>query len=169
MKTLLLALTTLLLTASAAIAQTSKPTSEPTTIAIFPFKNLTGEVIYDDLSWSFADSLHHYLATKPESSTKFVLVSMDDIRDQMLANNVDIKSPSYETDVWKVAQLLGAKKVVWGTYLVKYETANLEAKVVDCRTLMHDQTNMAKKIRPKYPEALTQVATVGDKILPAMN
>lgn len=165
MKTLLLALTALLLTASASIAQTA----EPTTIAIFPFKNLTGEVIYDDLSWSFADSLHHYLATKPESGTKFVLVSMDDVRDQMLANNVDVKSPSYETDVWKIAQILGAKKVVWGTYLMKYEVANLEAKVVDCKTLMHDQVNMAKKIRPKYPEALTQVTTVGDKILPAMN
>ncbi|KXK52253.1 MAG: hypothetical protein IPM61_15220 [Chlorobi bacterium] len=165
MKTLLLALAALLLTSTATLAQTT----EPTVIAIFPFKNLSGEVIYDDLSWPFSDSLHHYLSTKPESGTKFTLVSMDDVRDQMLANNVDVKSPSYETDVWAVAQALGARKVVWGTYFVKYETANLEAKVVDCKTLMHDQVNMAKKIRPKYPEALTQVTTVGDKILPAMN
>jgi hypothetical protein len=94
---------------------------------------------------------------------------MDDVRDQMLAQNVDIKSPSYETDVWTVAKLLGAKKIVWGTYFVKYEKANLEAAVVDTKTLMKDEAHKAEKLRPLYPEALTVVSTVADKILPAMH
>jgi hypothetical protein len=158
-----LLLLVLLCGATAAMAQ------EPTTIAIFPFKNLSGEVKYDSLSWSFADSLAVALGAKPEAGKAFNLVSMDDVRDQMLAQNVDIKSPSYETDVWTVAKLLGAKKIVWGTYFVKYEKANLEAAVVDTKTLMKDETHKAEKLRPLYPEALTVVSTVADKILPAMH
>jgi hypothetical protein len=93
---------------------------------------------------------------------------MDDVRDQMLAQNVDVKSPSYETDVWRVAKLLGATKIVWATYFVKYEKANIEAKVINTKTLMADPAGIAEKIRPPYTDALSTVTVVADKILPAM-
>ncbi|MEP7218077.1 MAG: hypothetical protein ABI876_04130 [Bacteroidota bacterium] len=151
-----------LFSAGAAIAQ------EPTIIAIFPLKNLGGEVIYDSLSWKYADSLEAYLNSKAESGKVFKMISMDDLRDQMLAQNVDIKSPSYETDIWKIVKLLGAKKLIWGTYLVKYDRANLELKVYDVRTMMYDMTNFAPKLRAPYTDALSTVQAGGDKILPAL-
>ena len=138
------------------------------TIAIFPFKNLGGEVKYDDLSWSFADSLQNYLNASELAGKSFNLVAMDDLRDQMLAQNIDVKSPSYEADVWEVAKALGATKIIWGTYFVKYDKANLEAKVVDGKTLMPDRQHFAENIRLPYGSALSSVTTVGDKILPAM-
>lgn len=164
MKNLILSLAALLMFGMAAPAFAQ----ELTTIAIFPFKNLTGEVKYDDLTWNFADSLYGYLKTKPETGTVYNLVTMDDVRDQMLALNVDVKSPSYENDVWQVAQALGAKKIVWGTYYMKYDVAQIEVKVPDAKTMMHDPQYMVKALRPEYKDALSKVGLVGDKILPTL-
>jgi hypothetical protein len=148
-----------------ALAQETKPV----TIAIFPFKNVTGEVKYDDLGWSYVDSLATYLNASPAAGTAFTLIPVSDIKDQMLAQNIDIKSPSYEGDVWMVAEALGATKIIWGTYIVKYEKANIEVKVIDAKTLMPDAQHVADKIRLLYADALTSVGTVADKILPAMH
>jgi hypothetical protein len=150
-------------TTTAALAQ------EPVVIAIFPFKNVTGEVKYDDLGWSYIDSLQNYLNASPLAGTVFTLVPVNDIRDQMLAQNIDIKSPSYEGDVWMAAEALGATKIVWGSYIVKYEKANIEAKVIDAKTLMPDAQHFADRIRLLYTDALTSVPTVGEKILPALH
>lgn len=144
------------------------PQATAVTIAIFPFKNLSGEVKYDSLSWAYADSLVSYLNLQSGANTVYHLIPMGDVRDQMLAQNVDVKSPSYETDIWKLAQLLGATKLVWGTYFVKYDKANLEAKVIDLKTAMPDNTHFAEKIRPYYNDALTSVPTLAGRILPAM-
>jgi hypothetical protein len=153
----------------AGVATAQGDGATPTTIAIFPLKNLGGEVIYDELSWKYADSLAAALNATPEAGKTFVLVSMDDIRDQMLAQNVDVKSPSYETDVFTIAKLLGATKIVWASFLVKYEKALIEAKVVDTKTLMSNPDHVAKKIKALYTEATTTVPQVVEKILPAMN
>ena len=166
---LLLSLLLLLIASSGSALAQSASGSEPVVIAIFPFKNVTGEVKYDELGWSFADSLEKYLNTSELAGKEFTLVPTSDIRDQMLAQNVDVKSPSYEGDVWMVAEALGAKKVIWGTYVVKYDKANIETKVIDVKTVMPDAQHFADKIRLPYPEGLAAVKTVGDKILPAMH
>jgi hypothetical protein len=154
-------------TTASALAQDGA--AQPVTIAIFPFRNVTGEVKYDELGWTFIDSLENYLNATAGAGTSFKLIPVDDIRDQMLAQNIDVKSPSYEGDVWMVAEALGASKIIWGSYVVKYEKANLEVKVIDAKTLMPDPAAVADRLRPLYPEALTTVATVGDKILPGLH
>ena len=161
-KLLLLAMAVLAMTAC--LTTTPLKSQEPVTVAIFPFKNLYGEVKYDSLSWSFADSLYAYLTSLPGHGTTYTLLPMDDLRDQMIALNIDVKSPSYETDVWKVVRALGARIIVWGTYLVKYEKANIEVKVINARTIMPDPVYFAEKIRVPYPLALSTVVVVGDKI-----
>lgn len=143
--------------------------AEPVTVAIFPLKNAYGEVKYDSLAWSYADSLFAYLNTQAGAGTVFTIIPMDDIRDQMLALNVDPNSPSYETEIFKIAKALGAKKVMWGSYLVKYEKANIEIKVIDAKTLMPDRKNIAEKIRAPFPEALSTVAEAGTKLLPGLH
>lgn len=153
-------------TTATAIAQDGA--SEPVTIALFPFRNVTGEVKYDDLGWTYIDSLENYLNATAPAGKSFTLIPVDDIRDQMLAQNIDLKSPSYEGDVWMVAEALGAKKIIWGSYIVKYEKANLEVKVIDARTLMPDPKAVAERLRPLYTDALTTVPTVGEKILPGL-
>jgi hypothetical protein len=150
----------------ASVAQDGGAT--PTIIAMFPLKNLYGEVKYDSLAWSYADSLVAYLNSRPGSGTVYQLIPMDDLRDQLLAQNIDVRAPSYETDVWKVVKLLGAKKIIWGTYLVKYEKANIELKIIDVKTLMPDRANIADKIRVPFPEALSTVVAAGDKITPGL-
>ncbi|MBC8145027.1 MAG: hypothetical protein H7X80_05535 [bacterium] len=155
--------------ASSTLLSQAPPPSEPVLIALCPFKNVTGEVKYDSLGWTFVDSLQIYLNSSELAGKEFTLVPMDDIRDQMLAQNVDVKSPSYEGDVWMVAEALGAKKIVWGTYIVKYEKANIETKVYDAKTVMPDPQHFAERIRLLYTEGLNAVTTVGDKILPAMH
>jgi hypothetical protein len=150
-------------TTTAALAQ------EPVVIAIFPFKNVTGEVKYDELGWTYIDSLQNYLNASPLAGKAFTLIPVSDIRDQMLAQNIDVKSPSYEGDVWMAAEALGAAKIIWGTYIVKYEKANIEVKVIDAKTVMPDAQHFADRIRLLYTEALKSVPVVGDKILPAMH
>jgi hypothetical protein len=142
--------------------------AQPTMIAVFPLKNLYGEVKYDSLAWSYADSLVAYLNGRDGSGAAYSLIPMDDLRDQMLALNIDVRAPSYETDVWKVVKALGAKKIVWGTYLVKYEKANIELKVIDVKTLMPDRQNIADKIRVPYEMALSTVIAAADKITPGL-
>lgn len=154
-------------TTATSIAQDAA--SEPVVIALFPFRNVTGEVKYDELGWTYIDSLEDYLNASPEAGKSFTLIPVSDIRDQMLAQNIDVKSPSYEGDVWMVAEALGAKKIIWGNYIVKYEKANLEVKVIDAKTLMPDPSAMADRLRPLYAEALTTVSIVGDKILPGLH
>jgi hypothetical protein len=163
---LLTLLVAMIATTATTVAQDAP--SEPVTIALFPFRNVTGEVKYDDLGWTFIDSLQNYLNATELAGTTFTLIPVDDIRDQMLAQNIDVKSPSYEGDVWMVAEALGAKKIIWGTYVVKYDKANIEVKVIDAKTLMPDAQHFANRIRLPYGEALNSVTVVGDKILPAL-
>ncbi len=151
-----------LLPTAAALAQ------EPTVIAVFPLKNLYWEVKYDSLSWAYADSLVAYLNAQPNANKAYAIVPMDDLRDQMIAQNIDPRSPSYETDIWKIVKLLGAKKILWGTYLVKYEKANIEIKIIDTKTLMPDRVNIADKIRAPYTDALSTVVAAADKVYPGM-
>lgn len=136
-----------------------------TLIAVFPLKNLYGEVKYDSLSWPYADSLVAYLNAQPGSGTTYQLIPMDDLRDQMLALNIDPRAPSYETDIWKVVKALGAKKIIWGTYLVKYEKANIELKIIDVKTLLPDRQFIADKIRAPYTDALSTVVNAAEKIV----
>jgi hypothetical protein len=142
--------------------------SEPALIAMFPMKNLYGEVKYDSLGWTYADSLVAYLTSRDGAGKEYTFISMDDIRDQMIALNIDVRAPAYETDVWKVVKLLGAKKIIWGTYLVKYEKANVELKIIDVKTLMPDRVNIADKVRAPYLDALATVTSAGDKLLPGL-
>jgi len=158
----------LALAAPGIISAQTAAQGDPTMIAVFPLKNLYDDAQYDDLIWSYADSLVSYLNTKEGAGKTFAILPMDDLRDQMLAQNIDPNSPSYETDVFKILKLLGARKVVWGTYLVKYEKANIELKILDAKTLMADQKHMANKIRAPYAEALSTVASAGDKLLPGL-
>ncbi|MBS1911596.1 MAG: hypothetical protein JST22_06400 [Bacteroidetes bacterium] len=142
--------------------------SAPVKILVFPLKNLYGEVKYDSLAWTYADSLVSYLNHRPNASASYAIVSMDDIRDQMIALNIDVRAPSYETDIWKIAKALGAKKIIWGTYLVKYDKANLEIKIIDVKTLMPDRVNIADKLRVGYADALSTVVAAGDKLVPGL-
>lgn len=153
----------LTLAAGALKAQTS-----PTLIAVFPLKNLGGEAIYDSLGWKYADSLVAYLNTTENAGKVFSLIPMDDLRDQLLAQNIDPRSPSYETDMWRIAKLLGAKKLIWGTYLVKYEKVSVDLKIYDAKTVMADMKNFADKLRASYADALSTVPTGGNKILPGL-
>jgi len=138
---------------------------EPTMIAVFPMKNQSSDVRYDSLAWSYADSLVAYLNTQQGAGTTFTLLPMNDLRDQMLALNVDPRSPSYETDVFRIVKALGAKKVVWGIYKVKYEKVDVELKIIDARTLMPDKKHIADKVRSLYTEALSTVTSAGDRLL----
>ncbi len=157
-----------LLLALVPFAVLSAQDAAPVSVAVFPLKNSYGEVKYDSLTWSYADSLASYLSLQTGAGTDFTIMPMDDIRDQMLALNVDPNSPSYESDIIKIVKALGAQKVIWGSYLVKYEKANIELKIVDVKTLMPDRKNIADKIRAPFPEALSTVPEVGDKLLPGL-
>lgn len=150
---------------AAAPLSAQEGTAEPVTVAIFPFKNLHNAVEHEELSWSYADSLHNWLMAQEPAGTRYTIISMDDIRDQMLAQNVDVKSPSYETDVWKIAKALGAKLLIWGTYFVKYEKSNIEVKVYDVKLLLDDPENKATGIRTPYPQSLETVPEVGQRIV----
>jgi hypothetical protein len=160
----------LLALATGALEAQTSPTTQPspTTIAVFPLKNLGGEAVYDSLGWKYADSLVAYLNTKENAGKVYSLISMDDLRDQLLAQNVDPRSPSYETDMWRIAKLLGARRLVWGTYLVKYEKASIDLKIYDAKTVMADMKNFADKLRAPYTDALSTVTAGGDKLLPGL-
>ncbi len=141
----------------------------PGRIAVFPFKNLGGEAIYDSLSWAYTDSLVRYLNAAAPAGELYTMIPVEDIRREMAAKNIQSSTPSYETDVWDLAKSLGATKIVWGTYLVKYNKANIEAKIIDLQTMLADGTNFARKIRPPYDSALESVPDVGMKLLPGLN
>ena len=143
-------------------------TDEKSVIAIFPFKNLYGEVQYDDIGWEFADSLEVFLNAQEGANKKFEIVSNIDVRDQMLAQNVDVKSPSYETDVWTIAEALEADKLVWGTYFVKYNKVFLKVEIIDLSINMPDPENVGQSKGLLYEEAINSVPDVGAQLLPGL-
>ncbi len=147
-----------------ATAQTDKKS----VIAIFPFKNLYGEVQYDDIGWEFADSLEVWFNAQEGANTKYEIVSNIDVRDQMLAQNVDVKSPSYETDVWTIAEALEADKLIWGTYFVKYNKVFLKVEIIDLSVNMPDPENVGESKGLLYEEAINSVPDVGAQLLPGL-
>lgn len=161
-----LALLSLLLAPLAVIdLAAQEDTTEPVTVAIFPFKNLHYAVQHEGLAWSYADSLRSWLMSQEPADERYTIISMDDIRDQMLAQNVDVTSPSYETDVWKIAKALGARLLIWGTYFVKYEKSNIEVKIFDVKTILDDPEHKATGIRVPFAESLQTVPEVGERIV----
>ena len=142
--------------------------SSPTVIAIFPFKNLHNQVEFDDLTWSYADSLEAALNAMEGSGTTFEIISNLDVRDQLLAQNVDVKSPSYETDVWTIAEALEADKLIWGTYFTKYGKVYLKVEIIDLSVNMPDTENVGESKGLKYEEALASVLDVAKALLPGL-
>jgi|GEM_PF-2032231 len=149
--------------AGTAVAQTAPPT-----VVVFPLKNVRNNAQHDTLSWMFADSLYSQLAANPEAGAAYTLISMDDLRDQIIAQNVDIKSPSYDSDLWKIAGALGANRAVVGSYMVDNEMAYIEVKVYDVKTLLFDQQNKAENLKRPFPEAITAVPSVVKRIIGAV-
>ena len=135
-------------------------------IAIFPFKNLYGEEQYDDLGWSYADSLEVWVNQQEETGKDFELIANIDVKDQMLAQNVDVKSPSYETDVWTIAEALEADKLVWGTYFTKYGKVFLKVEIIDLSINMPDTENVGESKGLLYENAHNSVSDVGEMLLP---
>lgn len=146
----------------------AQETARPVVIAIFPFKNLYGEVQYDDIGWAYADSLEVYLNAQAAAGTTYEVLSNVDVRDQMLAQNVDVKSPSYETDVWTIAEALEADKLIWGTYYVKYGKVFLKTEIIDLSINMPDPDNVGESKGLLYEEAIKAVPDIGAKLLPGL-
>lgn len=142
--------------------------SDPIVVAIFPFKNLYNDVEYDGLSWEYADSLEAELNRQPQSGTDYEIISNIDVRDQMLAQNVDIKSPSYETDVWTIAEALEADRLVWGTYFTKYGKVFLHVEIIDLSVNLPDTENVGESKGLLYEEAITSVSSVASALLPGL-
>ncbi|MCB0713961.1 MAG: hypothetical protein KDD67_16670 [Ignavibacteriae bacterium] len=142
--------------------------SKKATIAIFPFKNLYGEEQYESLGWDYADSLEVWLNGREELGTEFELIPNIDVKDQMLAQNVDIKSPSYETDVWTIAEALEADKMIWGTYYVKYNKVFLKVEIIDLSINMPDPDHVAESKGLLYEDAVNSVSDVGEMLLPGL-
>ena len=161
-------LTTLILVAIGATSGLQAQESEPAVVAIFPFKNLHNAVEHNDLSWQYADSLEAALNAMEGAGTAYEIIPNIDVRDQLLAQNVDISSPSYETDVWNLAELLEADKMIWGTYFTKYGKVYLKVEIVDLSINMPDTENVGESKGLKYEEALASVISVAQMVVPGL-
>ena len=137
-------------------------------IAIFPFKNLYGEEQYDDLGWSYADSLEVWFNRQEGADKQFELIANIDVQDQMVAQNVDVKSPSYETDLWTIAEALGANKMIWGTYFTMYGKVFLKVEIIDLSINMSDTKNVGESKGLLYEDAHNSVEDVGEMLLPGL-
>ena len=142
--------------------------TETAVIAIFPFKNLYGEEQYDDMGWTYVDSLEIWFNEQEGAGEKFEIVPMIDVKDQMLAQNVDVKSPSYETDVWTIAEALEADKLVWGTYYTKYNKVFLKVEIIDLSINMPDTENVGESKGLLYEDSHQSVPDVGRMLLPGL-
>ena len=169
MKTTLSLLSALvLLTAFLAPRPAIAQEAEPVVIAIFPFKNLHNDDQFDGLSWEYADSLESVLNRSEGNGSTFELVENIDVRDQLLAQNVDIKSPSYETDVWTIAEALEADRMIWGTYFTKYGKVFLKVEIIDLSINMPDPENVGESKGLLYEEAISSVGKIAKALLPGL-
>ena len=142
--------------------------NDPIAIAIFPFKNLHNDVEFNGISWEYADSLEAVLNRSAGAGVLFELIANEDVRDQLLAQNVDITSPSYETDVWTIAEALEADRMVWGTYFTKYGKVFLKVEVIDLSINMPDPDNVGTSKGLLYENAVSSVYDVAKAIMPAL-
>ena len=79
-----------------------------------------------------------------------------------------MKSPSYETDVWTIAEALEADKLIWGTYFTKYGKVYLKVEIIDLSVNMPDTENVGESKGLKYEEVLASVLDVAKALLPGV-
>ncbi len=105
-----------------------------TRLAVLPFRNMDGDLRYNQWCYRFADSVAALLAAADTTQQHYVLVPRDSLELVLGELNLDPTTPQYDSDIWKAARLLGAEKVITGNFNLLPGKILLNAYLYDVRT-----------------------------------
>ncbi len=103
-------------------------------IAVLPFRNMDGDLRYNQWCYRFADSVAVLLARADTAGRVYRVIPRDSLELLLGELNLDPTTPQYDSDIWKAAQLLQAEKVVTGNFNLLPGKILVNAYLYDVRT-----------------------------------
>lgn len=138
-------------------------------VAVFPFRNMDGQIEYNIWCTRLSDSLSVALQQEDPDRKAFSVVPSDSVADVLAEMNLDPGNPQYETDKWKAAERLGIPRVITGNFNVQSGgKMSLNVYIYDVETKLPDVNNQAKNLYREMSKALETIPKMVKKILPAL-
>ena len=85
-------------------------------VAVFPFRNMDGQMEYNIWRERLSDSLTIALQQEDMEYKAFYIVPSDSVAEILAAMNLDPNNPQYESDKWKAATQLNVSRVITGNF-----------------------------------------------------
>lgn len=115
-------------------------------LAVLPFKNLDGNLDYNEWCYNIQDSLSKSMRNSDPEEKRFHIVPIDSVELVLAEFNLDPDNPQYFTDLWKAVKKLNVSKVVSGEFNIQGQTIIINAKIYDTKLKLPLPNNQAKDV-----------------------
>ncbi len=138
-------------------------------VAVFPFRNMDGQIEYNIWCVRLSDSLAVALQQEDPERAVFSIVPSDSVAEILAEMNLDPGNPQYETDKWKAAARLKIPRVIMGNFNIQSGgKMSLNVYIYDVESKLPDANNQAKNLYREIDKALETIPKMVKKILPAL-
>lgn len=136
-------------------------------VAVFPFRNMDGNLKLNIWCYQLQDSLMKALIKANEGAAMYAIVPADSIEMMLTELNIDPSNPQYETDMWTVAKKLNCKKVVTGNFNYQAERFLINAYIYDVKLKLAHPNYQARDIFKSEQNIYEAVNEIVESLLPA--
>ncbi len=138
-------------------------------VAVFPFRNMDGQLEYNVWCTRLSDSLASALQQEDPEHKDFVIVPSDSVAEVLAEMNLNPSNPQYETDKWKAAERLKIPRVITGNFNIQSGgKMSLNVYIYDVEMKLPDMEHQAKNLYRDIDKALETIPKMVKKILPAI-
>lgn len=138
-------------------------------VAVFPFRNMDGQLEYNIWRDRLSDSLAIALQQEDIEHKAFYIVPNDSVAEVLAAMNLDPNNPQYESDKWKAAAQLNITRVITGNFNIQSGgKMSLNVYIYDIETKLPDVNHQVKNLYRDIDKVLETIPKMVKKLLPAL-
>ncbi|GAB1430425.1 hypothetical protein MASR2M18_12580 [Ignavibacteria bacterium] len=138
-------------------------------VAVFPFRNMDGQMEYNIWRERLSDSLTIALQQEDMEYKAFYIVPSDSVAEILAAMNLDPNNPQYESDKWKAATQLNVSRVITGNFNIQSGgKMSLNVYIYDIETKLPDINHQVKNLYRDVDKVLETIPKMVKKLLPAL-
>lgn len=151
------------------LALASLPTVAQERVAVFPFRNMDGQMEYNIWRERLSDSLAISLEKEDSEHKAFYIVPSDSVAEVLAAMNLDPNNPQYESDKWKAAAQLNVSRVITGNFNIQSGgKMSLNVYIYDIETKLPDINHQVRNLYRDIDKVLETIPKMVKKLLPAL-
>lgn len=136
-------------------------------VTVFPFNNVNGKLEENIWSYELRDSLETALKILDPNEEHFVMIPAEEVDVALASVNFDPSNPQWESDMWKVAEELGADKVILGNFDINANRYLINAYIIHVKTKLRDP-NQARDIFKKQEDIFDSIPIIVRSIKPGL-